>query len=190
MFQRNIKTLSVLLYLLVTLFSANSQATTICAINCSTTSDGSPDPTVPQITEISPLDGSDLFLKNTGLIILDINIFSNLSNLTIDPVSQIYIGLSALPTSLTLPDTLQLFSVQYTGGLTISGSAIDYVLLREFSGSTVLNISSTLGVLVIDTATLTAVPVPSAIILLISGLSLLLPFGWRKKTILTNKVRW
>jgi hypothetical protein len=178
MFQQNTKVIGALLSLIV---SFSSHAATICAISCPTNSDGSPDLSLPQITEISSLDGSDLFLENTGLIILDVNIYNNLSNFTIDPSSQIYIGLSSLPASLALPDTLQLFSVQYTGGLTLTGGAIDYVLLRDYSGDTQLNISATDGVLVMDTNALTAVPAPNAIVLLISGLTFLSAYGRRKK---------
>lgn len=174
-------TLANSLLLISLLLSSNSFATTICAINCPTTGGGAGGSELPLILEIFPTDGSDLILDTTGLIILDSEIFNNLPNLTINSSTTVYIGESSLPSNLALPDILELNTLFYTGGLSITGLANDYVLLQQFSGSTDLNLTAANGILILDTSTLTAVPVPGSLLFMFSGITLLLTNVFRKK---------
>ncbi len=168
------------LLLTVLLLSGNSFATTICALDCQSIGGGSGGSSFPQILEIFPTDGSDLFLETTGLIILDVNVYSNLLDLTINPSSSVYIEQSSLPSGLLLPDILELNTLSYTGGLSITGLANDYVLLQQFNGTTSLNLTATNGILVMDTSTLAAVPLPGSIIFMFSGITLLLVRSFQK----------
>jgi len=112
----SIKNIFTKLLLLATLLlSANSFATTICALNCPSNGGGSGGSTLPQILEIFPTDGSYLFLDTTGLIILDSNVYYNQLNLTINS-STVYIGQNSLPSDMLLPETLELNTLSYTGG--------------------------------------------------------------------------
>ena len=170
------------LFLVILLLSGNSSAATICALDCPTSGGGSGGSVLPQILDIFPTDGSDLFLDTTGLIILDSSVYNNLANLTISSSTSVYFGQNSLPSNLTLPDTLELNTLSYTGGLSITGLANDYVLLQQFSGNTNLNITATNGVLVLDVATLTAVPLPGSILFMFSGAALLFSGFFRKKS--------
>jgi len=172
--------IKVLIIIAVSL-SGNSFASTICALDCPSTGGGSGGGALPQITEIFPTDGSDLLLDTSGLIILDSDIYNNLLNLTINPSTTVYIGQSSLPSNDALPDTLELFTITYTGGLSITGLASDYVLLQHFNGNTALNLTAANGILVIDTNTLTSVPLPGAIIFMFSGIALLFTQAFRKR---------
>jgi len=167
--------------LLTSLFlSSNSFATTICSSNCPSTGGSSGGSVLPQILEIFPMDGSDLILDTTGLILLDSNIFNNLANLTINSSTIVYIGESTLPSNLALPDTLELNTLSYTGGLSITGLANAYVLLQQFNATTSLNLTAANGILVMDTSTLAAVPLPGSIIFMFSGLTLLCARSFKK----------
>ena len=175
--------LKIVLILIVVSISGNSSATTICAFDCPSTGGGSSGSTLPQITEIFPTDGSDLLLDTTGLIILDSDVYNNLLNLTISPSTSVYIGQNSLPSDKALPDTLELYTISYTGGLSITGLANDYVLLQYFNGNTSLNLTAANGILVIDVDTLTAVPLPGSLILMFSGFALLFTQIFRKNII-------
>jgi len=167
--------------LLTSLFlSSNSFATTICSSNCPSTGGSSGGSVLPQILEIFPIDGSDLILDTTGLILLDSNIFNNLANLTINSSTIVYIGESTLPSNLALPDTLELNTLSYTGGLSITGLANAYVLLQQFNATTSLNLTAANGILVMDTSTLAAIPLPGSIIFMFSGLTLLCARSFKK----------
>ena len=168
------------LLLTVVTFSGNSVATIICALDCPSTGSGTSGSALPQITEIYPTDGSDLFLDTTGLIILDTNVYNNLSNLTINPSTSIYVGQSSLPSDKALPDTLELFELSYTGGASITGLGNEYVLLRQFSGTTALSITAANGILVVDANTLVVVPLPGSLIFILSGFAVLFARGTRK----------
>ena len=167
--------------LLTSLFlSSNSFATTICSSNCPSTGGSSGGSVLPQILEIFPIDGSDLILDTTGLILLDSNIFNNLANLTINSSTIVYIGESTLPSNLALPDTLELNTLSYTGGLSITGLANADVLLQQFNATTSLNLTAANGILVMDTSTLAAIPLPGSIIFMFSGLTLLCARSFKK----------
>lgn len=123
------------LLLITLLLSANTFSNTICAINCPTSDSGSTGTPLPQILELYSTDGGDLFLDTAGLIILDTDVYNNLLNLTIVASTSVYFGLGALPENLALPDVLELTTVTFTGVLSITGLANDYVLLRQFSNT-------------------------------------------------------
>ena len=164
-------------------FTASTQAATICAVNCPTSEGGGePDP-LPGITELTSPDGSYLTLDINGIIFLDIDLYNNLAGLTIDELTPIYFGLSELPT--TIPATLELFTAEFSGGgLEFIGSTIDYSLLRNFQSSTIMNLATPDGIVVMDTDELfasTVVPVPAAVWLFGSGLIGLIGVARRKK---------
>ena len=159
--------------------STNSNASTICTINCPDAGGGTGNE-LPQIIEIFSTDGSDLLLDTNGLIILDTNIFSNLSSLTINSLTPVYQGLSELPTNLNLPEILQLNTITYTGGAEFIGLEND-ILLRQFDVNTMLNLTASNGILIMDTNSLFAVPLPGAVWFLISGLISLFSLGFKKK---------
>lgn len=164
------------------LFTANTQATTICALDCPTNGGGGTEPeSLPSITEFTSPDGSSLTLDINGIIFLDIDLYDNLVGLTIDELTPIYFGLSELST--TIPGTLELFTVEFSGGsLEFSGGTIDYSLLRNFQSSTIMNLATPDGIVVMDTDVLFAsvVPVPAAVWLFGSGLIGLVGVARRK----------
>lgn len=157
-----------LITLVVLTISTNSYASTICSLNCPDTGTGTGG-TLPAIFEIFSSDGSDLTLETNGLIILDESIFSDFSNLTINSLTPVYQGLSELPSSFTLPDVYQLNSTSYTGGASFLGLEND-ILLRQFDVSTLLDLTASNGILIMDTTSLFAVPLPGAVWLFLSGL--------------------
>jgi hypothetical protein len=129
---------------------------------------------LPYILEIIPLDEGHLTLQTSGLIILDADVYNNLNNLNIDAATNVYLGMADLPVDQVLPDILQLNSIAFTGTLSLTGVANDYILLQQFYGDSTLDLTASGGVLVIDTASLTAVPIPGAALLLLSGMAVLL----------------
>jgi hypothetical protein len=172
-----------LLLLTVLLLSCNAFASTICIQDCTFTGGGTGGSTLPQILEIFPIDGSGLFLDTAGLIILDSNVYDNLSNLTINSSTNVYIGHDSLPLDTNIPETFELNTLSYSGGLSITGLANDYVLLRQFYGDTELNLTAARGILVIDTNTTTVVPLSGSIFFMLSGLALLFTQLLRKNKI-------
>ena len=172
--------LKLSLLILVTA-STNSFASTICSFNCPDIGTGGSDSTLSQIVEITSNDTGNLLIDNDGLIILDSNLFNTLSGLTINSTTPVYQGISQLPSTIILPDTLELSTVSFTGDFSISGATIDYLLLREFNSISTLDLTTTNGILVMDTSSLFTVPLPGAIILMLSGIIALFAFGTRKR---------
>lgn len=173
--------LTVILALMFFMFASNTFAGTICISPCLDPATNG-QPALPQILEIFSPDGSPLTLENNGLIILDRNIFDNVSGLMIDTSTPIYNGLGELPGSITIPDILELNTLSYLGGsLTLNGLLSDFVLLRQFDGNSVLNLTATDGVLVLNTNSLFAVPSPASILLMFGGILVMVPFLRRKK---------
>jgi len=180
----SIRSLGIKTLIVISLtLSTNSFAATICTLDCPSTGGGTTGSTLPQILEIFSTDDSSLLLDTTGLIILDSNIYNNSTNLTIDQTTSIFLGQSALPSTLALPDVLELSIISYSGGLSITGLDNDYVLLRQFSNNSSLNLSAINGILIMDTSSLTAVPLPGSIILMLSGLTLLVTRMTRRNKI-------
>ena len=176
---RNRKMFIKLSMLVMLAISLNSNASTICSFNCPGTG-GGPEEPLPQILEIYSTDGSGLTLDTNGLIILDINLFNNLSDLTINSPTPIYQGLSELPSVFALPEELQLNTISYTGEASFVGLEND-ILIRQYDIGAILNLTATNGVLVMDTNSLFAVPLPGAIWFLLSGLFSMVALGVRKK---------
>ena len=173
----------ILFYVLLPLFIFSSEATaiTICALDCPA-SGGDTDSTSPQIVEFISLDGSRLELEIDGLIFLDRSVFEGLSSLAIAETTTTYDGLDSIPSDITIPDAMELNEVSFTGGLTLTGGIIDYVLLRQFADDSELVLSATNGIVVLDTDSLFvgAVPLPAAIWLFGSGLLGLIGMARRK----------
>jgi len=170
-----------LIMLVMLAITSSSYASTICSLNCPDTGGGTVD-TFPQILEIYSTDGSNLSLDTNGIIILDENIFSTFSNLTINSSSPMYQGISELPLNFTLPEILQLNTIGYAGGASFIGLETD-ILLRQFEVSSMLNLTASNGILIMDTSLLFAVPLPGTVLLLLSGLILLFSLKYKKAII-------
>ena len=179
MLLRSRKIIIKLSMLVMLAISLNLNASTICSFNCPGTGGGAEEP-LPQILEIFSTDGGGLTLDTNGLIILDVNLFNNLSNLTINSPTPIYQGPSELPSVFALSEELQLNTISYTGEASFVGLEND-ILLRQYDLGAILNLTATNGVLVMDTNSLFAVPLPGAIWFLLSGLLSLFTLGIRKK---------
>jgi hypothetical protein len=158
------------------------QAGTICAHSCP------PDPTdpsadLPVIGEILSLGNVDLLIRNSGIILLDIDLYNNHENLSIEPSSPLYFGLAAVPESLNLPGAFELAQVSIQDGsisLIDSGADDVFFLLRQFDNTDQLILSAPYGIIILDTDTLFATPVPASTWLFSSGLAMLLVAVRRK----------
>ena len=159
--------------------SSSSYASSICSFNCPDTGGGTVG-ALPQIFEIFSNDGSNLSLDTSGLIILDENIFNTFSSLIINSSTPVYQGVDELPAIFTLPEILQLNSIGYTGGASFTGLDDD-ILLRQFNVNTVLDLTASNGILVMDTSSLFAVPLPGAVWLFLGGLISLFSFSFKRK---------
>jgi len=170
-------------FVVITAISSNASAITICALSCPGGS-GSGEPSLPKIVEFASPDGSQLDLDINGLMFLDISLFNNLSGLTISASTPIYNGLSELPSNIVLPEQFELNLVEFSGGsLSLIGGTVEYSILRNFQSDTIMNLSTPDGIIVIDTNSLFAVPLPASLALLLSGLAVLLTYGTRKNNL-------
>ena len=161
--------------------STNVAAARICSFDCQVGDGGTGDPGLPNVVEFTSLDGSPLNLDIYGLILLDIFLFENLPGITIDELTPVYIGLSELPAHIALPNQFGLSVIEFSdGGASVVGVGIEYVLLRDFQSGTMMHLSTPDGVVVFDTDSIFAVPLPASIVLLLSGLVSLFTFGARK----------
>lgn len=161
----------------------SGHALTICSINCPP--DPSPDPgaDLPQLVEYYSVGDTDLTLSNIGLIFLDINLFNNHPNLTIVPGTDVYASLDELPASIVLPPILEFKEnfIGIGGVANFSGTVTDYLFMMDFDDADILNITSSLGIVLVDGADLTAVPVPASIWLFVSGTLFLVGVCRRKE---------
>ena len=87
-----------------------------------------------------------------------------------------YQGIAELPSNFTLPETLQLNTLSYTGGASFTGLESD-ILLRQFNVNAMLDLTASNGILVMDTNSLFAVPLPGAVWFFLSGLIALFSFS-------------
>ncbi|MES9856556.1 MAG: hypothetical protein ABW166_08145 [Sedimenticola sp.] len=183
---QNIKD-SILYLSLLPLFiiSLNASAVTICALNCQGSGDGgSSEPPLPQIIEFKSPDGGSLVLDIDGLIFLDISIFNKLSGLTISTTTPIYNGLSDLSSDIILPEQFELNIIDLSGGgFSLTGGSIEYSLLRNFQNNSLIDLSTPDGIIVMDTNSLFAVPLPASSLLLFSGIVAFFSFGIRKNAV-------
>ena len=161
-------TVSKFWFLPLAMWLSTSHAGTICVLNCEPPPG---DPPLPQILEIESLDGGPLTLSNDGLILLDEAVYNG-SNVSINPATNIYFGLDAIPPGNELPETLELNTLSYTVLLILNGLAADHVLIRKtFNAGSSLDLTATEGVVVLDTQQLFVVPIPPAIVFFVSGLA-------------------
>jgi len=168
-------------FVVIAAISSNVAAVTICALACPG-GGGNGESSLPQIVEFTSPDGSQLDLDINGLMFLDISLFNNLSGLTISASTSIYNGLSDLPSNIALPEQFELNLIEFSGGsLSLIGGTVEYSILRNFKSNTIMNLSTPDGIIVMDTNSLFAVPLPASLALLISGLAVLLTYGTRKK---------
>lgn len=162
-----------------------SQAATICAIGCSDGSAPAPAPAEdprPVLASLSPVPGLEahLTLASSGLILLERSVFDGLENLVISPDTDVFFDLELLPDHLSEFDLFRLGKVQFGGRMEIAGFT-DELLLYGFSGSDSLDLSSTSGILVLDSVRLTTVPLPVGLALFMSGLCFMSSVAYREK---------
>jgi len=178
-------TLRVLFSLLIVLFSSRSHALTICGFGCS------PDNYIPGV---DPVGAGELisfgnsvndFNLFQGLIILDSEIFNSNPNLTINSGTDIYLGLTEVPSDVVIPEFLQVAVLLESTDAGLTGLVnFEYMVMRQFDNTDIITISASQGVLVLDVDVLvvSAVPVPAAAWLFCSGLLGLIGMARRKKS--------
>ncbi len=162
-----------------------ANAVTICSFSCPS-NPADPGAELPQLIEFYSLGNLNLAIENDGLIFLDESLFNSLSGLTINAGTTVYASVNDVPGSIFIPDVLQLSdnTVGFGGDAILTGLAVDYILMADFFASDILNLSSTQGIVLVDAAALTAVPLPAAFWLFVSGMSLL--FGVSRKRVFIN----
>ena len=162
------------------IMSSEAYAGTICVGSCPAEPGPDEGPILPAISEITSSGNSVLDIQNDGLILLDTYIYDNLT-IDIAASTTIYFGLGALPPGLEIPGDFILNVLGLGNGGSILGSiAADHLLLRQFDNTDQLTLSASQGVVVFDTATLIATPIPAAMWLFGSGLVMLMLSARRK----------
>lgn len=176
-------TLRMLFSLLIVLFASRSYALTICGFGCS------PSNYLPGVDPVSTGEvfsfgnGVIDFSMRDGLVILDSEIFNFHPNLTIDPGTDIYFGLTDVPSGVVVPEFLQVGVLFDATNASLTGLVgLEYMLVRQVSNTDIISITASQGVLVLDVDALVvpAVPVPAAVWLFASGFSSLLLIGRRR----------
>ncbi len=143
-----------------------------------------PAPDLGNVSEFISSSTTNLTLSNDGLIILDQSIENMSLDFNIDISTSVYRAITELPDSIVLPNLDNIANTfTVSGDLILSGVSIDFILMRDFNNFSSLSLSSSVGVLILDSTSLSSVPVPGSILMLFSGLfSLFIPV-WGRTTL-------